>query len=498
MILLGLDIGSSFVKGALIDSQSGMSIARSSAPTEEMRISAPQVGFAEQDPEIWWRCVIDVVADLLRSSGCRPADIQSIGLSYQMHGLVLVDRAGNPLRPALIWCDSRAVNSGQQLAERVGVDRALNHLLNTPGNFTASKLAWVAQNEPEVAARAYRLLLPGDYIAYKLSGDFTTTIPGLSEGTLYDFKAAAPANWLLDELGLSADLVPDIVDTFSVQGQLSPTAAGELSLPAGISISYRAGDQPNNALALNVVRPGEVAATAGTSGVVYLVTAEPILDRTGNVNTFAHVNYSADDPHFGALLCISGTGIMNSWLKKLCSGHGSTLDYVQLNDEALQTPPGSDGLLVFPYGNGAERTLGNRCPGASFHRIDLNRHSRGHLARAIQEGISCALLHGLNSLPETGTELSVTRAAHANMFLSPVFCEAFVNLTGRSLELYHTDGAEGAARGAGVGAGIYSSLNEALESLRCIKRIDPDTELMKRYSDVYQSWLKQLVVQMKY
>lgn len=491
-LLLGLDIGSSSIKASVVDVATGQSLATAQSPAEEMAMLAPHPGWAEQDPAMWWKHLVISVQNALRKSGANGAEVQAIGISYQMHGLVLVDKAGQVLRPSIIWCDSRAVAIGRQASDVLGEEYCLEHLLNSPGNFTASKLKWVRDNEPDIFEQIHKIMLPGDYIAMRLSGDVVTTDTGLSEGIFWDYKSQSVSDRLLQHYGVPQNLLPPLVPVFGLQGKLNSGAADELGLKEGVAISYRAGDQPNNAFSLNVLKPGETAATAGTSGVIYSVTEKNAFDRQSRVNTFIHVNNQATQRSNGVLLCINGTGILNSWLRKNTRGAGHAFEYEQMNNLAMQTPVGSEGLTILPFGNGAERILGNRTLNASIHGLDFNHHSEGHLFRAAQEGIVFALKYGFDILQEMGLQTSVIRAGHANMFLSPVFREAFVNTIGAPLELYNTDGATGAALGAGIGAGIFESSEVAFKGLKTIRVETPVDSLAMQYQAAYTKWKLQL------
>jgi len=485
MYLLGYDIGSSSVKVTLLEAASGKTTAATS-PTSEMEIMAPQPGWAEQPPQTWWDNAVIATQTILADSDINPADIKAIGISYQMHGLVVVDKDQQPLRPAIIWCDSRAVQIGDAAFEQLGPQTCLERLLNSPGNFTASKLVWVKENQPDIYQKIHKAMLPGDYIAMKMTGEIVTTPSGLSEGILWDFQQQQLADWVLDHFGIERDVIPRIVPTFSVQGQLTAAAASELGLAAGTPIAYRAGDQPNNALSLNVLNPGEVAATAGTSGVVYGVGGTAAHDTQSRVNSFAHVNSTEDAPRYGVLLCINGTGILNSWLKHNLAGG---LDYPQMNELAAAVPVGADGLTILPYGNGAERTLSNADLGAVLSGLKFNTHNTAHLLRAGQEGIVFALNYGLDIMRNMGMDVNTVRAGHANMFLSPLFAEAFATTTGATVELYDTDGSAGAARGAGIGAGLYQNTQDAFENLQCKAVIEPNRKNTDAYANAYRRWL---------
>jgi len=461
-LLLGIDVGSSSVKASLLDSESGECRGSAFFPQKELSIDSPRPGFAEQDPRLWYENARLAVRQALYESSVSGDSVVGIGISYQMHGLVCVDATGEPLRPAIIWCDSRAVAYGDAAFERIGRDRCLGSLLNSPGNFTAMKLAWVKENEPELFARIDKIMLPGDWLAMRLSGLAQTTASGLSEGIFWDFDRDELCGFLMDDAGFPAELIPELVPTFSMQAGLSGEAAADFGLAAGTPIAYRAGDQPNNALSLNVLEPGEIAATAGTSGVVYGVTDQVKYDPLSRVNTFAHVNHGIAAPRLGILLCINGTGIFNAWLRRTL-GVGS---YREMNELAELAPAGAEGLVALPFGNGSERVLGNRNIGAVFEGLDFNRHSRSHMCRALQEGIVFSFQYGIEVMQTLGLEISRIRAGRCNMFLSDLFCASLASVSGAGIDLYQTDGSLGAARGAGVGAGVYSSFSEAFSTLR--------------------------------
>jgi xylulokinase len=488
--LLGLDIGSSSIKATLVDINTGTSVSSAQSPKEEMPMLAVQPGWAEQDPDLWWHHAVISVKECLKKID--RANVKAIGIAYQMHGLVVIDKNLKPLRPSIIWCDSRAVGIGEKAFSNLGQAYSLQHLLNSPGNFTATKLRWIKENEPDVYDQIYKIMLPGDYIALKLTGEATTTETGLSEGIFWDYPANQVSQKLLDCLEIDRSLLSRVVDVFSEHGTLTKATADELGLPAGIKISYRAGDQPNNAFSLIVLNPGETAATAGTSGVIYSVTDQNSFDMKSRVNAFIHVNSKAEAIRNGVLLCINGTGILNSWLRKNMTGNGSSYSYEQINSMASQAPIGAEGVSVLPFGNGAERILENKDIAASFHGLNFNRHNQSHLFRAAQEGIVFALNYGFEILQSMGLKSEVIRAGHANMFLSPLFREAFVNTTGVRLERYDTDGATGAALGAGVGAGVYKTFEEAFSGLKQIGSEEPRAELREQYLKAYQVWKERL------
>ncbi|WP_321996493.1 FGGY family carbohydrate kinase [Draconibacterium orientale] len=489
MHLLGLDIGSSSVKVSLVEANSGNLVASSFYPKQEMKITAHKAGWAEQEPELWWENLKLALAEVLSTANIDKESIESIGISYQMHGLVMVDKNQEVLRPSIIWCDSRAAVYGEKAFDEIGGQRCLTNLLNSPGNFTASKLKWVKENEPETFAKVDKIMLPGDYIAMKLTGEAQTTVSGLSEGIMWNFKENDLATMLFDNYGFSSDIIPEIVPTFATSGQLSAKTAAELGLSTKTKVSYRAGDQPNNALSLNVLNPGEIATTAGTSGVVYGVSSEIKYDPQSRVNTFAHVNHTQEDPRLGVLLCINGTGILNAWLKRMVA---EDLSYEAMNDLASKVAIGSDGISILPFGNGAERVLQNKNIGSLFSGINFNIHGKGHLLRAAQEGIVFSFKYGMDIMKNIGIDASVIKAGKANMFLSPIFRETLAGISGATIELYNTDGSVGAARGAGVGSGYYKSFNEAFSNLKKLDVIEPNTQNVAAYQEAYENWKAEL------
>ena len=504
MLLLGIDLGTSSIKVAVVDPATQQTLATAQYPDTEAAILSRQPGWAEQSPDTWWESVQQAILIAHSSGAYNPQDITAIGIAYQMHGLVLVDKDQRVLRDSIIWCDSRAVPYGDKAFEAMGAARSLDHLLNSPGNFTAAKLAWVKEQEPAVYEKIDKVLLPGDFIALRMTGDATTSIPALSEGIFWDFKEDALSEELFTYFGFDKKIIPAIQPVFSAHGGLKADIAQALSLKKGIPVTYKAGDQPNNALSLNVLEPGEVAATAGTSGVIYGVSDQLVYDPASRVNSFAHVNYTSNHKRIGVLLCINGTGILNRWIRDLVRGGqgigsgeqgGQGLDYAQLNKMAGQVAPGSDGLVMLPFGNGAERILNNRIIGAQLHHIDLNLHGPSHIYRAGQEGIAFAFRYGLDIMRENGMNPSVIRAGRANMFLSGVFTEAFVNATNVPVELYDCDGSVGAALGAGIGAGVFGSEKEAFAGRKPLQWVEPDKA--GQYDGLYGRWKEVLERELK-
>ena len=486
MYLLGYDIGTSSVKASLVDVKTGECVASAQYPDAEAPIIAHRQGWAEQEPEMWWNELVEATKRL----GDKVKDTCAVGISYQMHGLVCVDKNGEPIRPSIIWCDGRAVPYGERAFTGIGEERCLSTLLNSPGNFTASKLAWVKDIEPDNYAKIDKIMLPGDYIAMRLSGGIVnTTISGLSEGMFWNFKDNKLSDEVMDYFGFSRDMIPEIVPTFAKQSVVCDAVSRLLGIPAGTPISYRGGDQPNNALSLNVLNPGEIAATAGTSGVVYGVLGEVNYDKQSRVNTFAHVNHTADQTRLGVLLCINGTGILNAWTHRNITPE---IGYAEMNDLAASVPIGSEGVTVIPFGNGAERVLENKEIGCSINGLNFNKHNKAHLVRAAQEGIVFSFCYGMEIMQQMGMDIQKIHAGKANMFLSPLFRDTLAGVSGATIELYDTDGSVGAAKGAGIGAGIYKDNNEAFATLDKLQVIEPDASHRAEYQVAYAAWKETL------
>jgi xylulokinase len=487
MLLLGIDIGTSFIKVAVVDASAQKIVATAQCPDSENPITSHKPGWAEQPPEMWWDQTLQAIEKLIGTKKIDPKEIRAIGISYQMHGLVLVDKDQKVLRDSIIWCDSRAVEIGEKALSEIGEEICSSCLLNSPGNFTASKLAWVKQNEPEVYEKVDKIMLPGDFIAMKLTGKITTTSSALSEGILWNFKTDAISEQVIDNFGFDKSLIPNVKELFSSHGKILPELAQRLGLNENVEVTYKAGDQPNNALSLNVLQPGEVAANAGTSGVIYAVTDKLFSDKYSRVNSFVHVNHKGDEKRIGVLLCINGAAIMNSWIRKVA---GENFSYKEMDVMAANVPAGSDGLFILPFGNGAERMLKNKMVGAQINNIDLNKHSKAHIYRAVQEGIAFAFRYGLDIMRENDLHPKIIRVGKANLFLSDVFIQSFVNATGVAVELYENDGSAGAALGAGIGAGIYKSYSEAYTQFKPLGKFEPTN--IELYDELYNKWKRLL------
>jgi xylulokinase len=485
MIAIGFDIGSSFVKAALVEVETGKPIARARVPEVEIPMEAQQLGWAEQHPNLWWQYLCEATQKLLTETDINAEQISSIGISYQMHGLVLVDRDLNPLRKSIIWCDSRATSYGEKAFEKLGKGYCKDHLLNSPGNFTASKLAWVIENEPELYQKAYKLMLPGDFLAAKLSGIPQTTITGLSEGIFWDFKNDQASQALFDHYQIDQSLVPEVVDNFTVQATVSNAGAQATGLKEGTPITYRAGDQPNNAYTLGARKAGDVVATGGTSGVVYALTDQLSGNELTKVNTFAHVNYQPQQKMFGKLLNLNGAGIQYRWLHQLMGEVG----YEKLNEMAQQAPIGSNGLQVFPFGNGAERMLDNKVVNGHISNINFNIHDNNHMVRATLEGIAFAMIYGIEILKNDGVDIENLKVGNDNLFLSDVFSKTIADTLGISIQMLEATGAEGAAK-ASISNPHQTQNND---NINITKTIKPNPKLQVESIASFEKWKTQLL-----
>ncbi|WP_109831246.1 xylulokinase [Reichenbachiella versicolor] len=489
MYLLGYDLGSSSVKAAIVEAETGKSIAVEQYPSQEMEIISHELGWAEQEPDTWWENLKNVTQNILASSKIDSALIKGIGISYQMHGLVVVDENQNSLRPSIIWCDSRAVEIGNEAFGQIGSEKCLSHLLNSPGNFTASKLKWLKDNEQSTFQKIDKIMLPGDYIAMKMTGEVKTTVTGLSEGIMWDFKEEKIASFLLDHYGIKESMIPEVVDAVGHQGKLTAESAKYLGLNEGIPIGYRAGDQPNNAMSLGVLNPGEVAATGGTSGVVYGVVDKPTVDPKTRVNSFAHVNYTSDDARVGVLLCINGSGIQYSWVRQMVAEEG--LDYPDLEKLAAEIPIGSDELRIIPFGNGAERVLENKNLGAQMINLQFNRHKKPHIYRATLEGIAFSFIYGMEIMQDMGLDVGVIKVGNDNLFQSEIFSKTIATVIGCEIQMVKTTGAVGAAKAAGVAGGLYDSLEQAFAQMETVQVYKGDDN-GEPYKKAYQLWKQDL------
>ena len=487
MYYIGYDLGSSFVKIALLDSKTNKQVSLIKEPSSEMKIISLKDNWAEQDPKLWWKYICDGTKKLINKTKINKDQIKAIGISYQMHGLVLLDNKKKLLRNSIIWCDSRAVNIGNKAEKEIGIEKFRENLLNSPGNFTASKLKWVKEKEPDLYKRVKYFMLPGDYIAFKLTGEISTTINGLSEGILWDFKSNSSADWLLDYFEIDKNFVPQVVNNFEEQGRINKKASEESGLPLNIPVKYRAGDQPNNALSLNVLNPGEIAATAGTSGVLFSLTDILKTNEISRINHFAHVNYSKKSPVVGKLLCINGTGIQYKWLREITNEK----EYNKMNKIMKDVPVGCEGLINFPFGNGAERIFNNKIIGSHFINLNFNKHGKAHLYRSAIEGIAFSFAYGIELMKEDQSLINVIKAGNDNLFQSKVFVETLCSIIGNNIQIYNTNGAIGAARASTIEGNNFDYFKISSTGNDLVSEYEPKNS-NEEYILAYEKWKKEL------
>ena len=487
MYYIGYDLGSSFVKIALLDSKTNKQVSLIKEPSSEMKIISLKDNWAEQDPKLWWKYICDGTKKLINKTKINKDQIKAIGISYQMHGLVLLDNKKKLLRNSIIWCDSRAVNIGNKAEKEIGIEKFRENLLNSPGNFTASKLKWVKEKEPDLYKRVKYFMLPGDYIAFKLTGEISTTINGLSEAILWDFKSNSSADWLLDYFEIDKNFVPQVVNNFEEQGRINKKASEESGLPLNIPVKYRAGDQPNNALSLNVLNPGEIAATAGTSGVLFSLTDILKTNEISRINHFAHVNYSKKSPVVGKLLCINGTGIQYKWLREITNEK----EYNKMNKIMKDVPVGCEGLINFPFGNGAERIFNNKIIGSHFINLNFNKHGKAHLYRSAIEGIAFSFAYGIELMKEDQSLINVIKAGNDNLFQSKVFVETLCSIIGNNIQIYNTNGAIGAARASTIEGNNFDYFKISSTGNDLVSEYEPKNN-NEEYILAYEKWKKEL------
>jgi len=487
MYYIGYDLGSSFVKIALLDSKTNKQVSLIKEPSSEMKIISLKDNWAEQDPELWWKYICDGTKKLINKTKINKDHIKAIGISYQMHGLVLLDNKKKLLRNSIIWCDSRAVNIGNKAEKEIGIEKFRENLLNSPGNFTASKLKWVKEKEPDLYKRVKYFMLPGDYIAFKLTGEISTTINGLSEAILWDFKSNSSADWLLDYFEIDKNFVPQVVNNFEEQGRINKKASEESGLPLNIPVKYRAGDQPNNALSLNVLNPGEIAATAGTSGVLFSLTDILKTNEISRINHFAHVNYSKKSPVVGKLLCINGTGIQYKWLREITNEK----EYNKMNKIMKDVPVGCEGLINFPFGNGAERIFNNKIIGSHFINLNFNKHGKAHLYRSAIEGIAFSFAYGIELMKEDQSLINVIKAGNDNLFQSKVFVETLCSIIGNNIQIFNTNGAIGAARASTIEGNNFDYFKKSSTGNDLVSEYEPKNN-NEEYILAYEKWKKEL------
>ena len=486
MKLLGIDIGTGGTRAVLLD---GDGRVVSSATAAHPPFASPHAGWAEQNPDDWWRAVCSAVPECLARGKTAPREISGIGLTGQMHGLVLLDRGGSVLRPSILWCDQRTEAECREITEAVGTARLIELTANPAlTNFTLPKIWWVQKREPDVWARAGAILLPKDYIRLQMSGSRATDVADASGTLLFDVANRQWSPPMMELSRLDAKLLPRVFESCEITGHVSEEGARASGLCAGTPVIAGAGDQAAGAVGTGIVRAGAVSATIGTSGVVFAATAAPVRDPAGRIHTFCH----AVPQRWHVMGVTQAAGYSLRWFRDQFGALGDPAQdaYARLMTEANTVSAGADGLLWAPYLMG-ERTpyLDPNARGA-LAGISAT-HTRAHVVRAILEGVAFSLRDTLTIFAELkipvesirlgggGARGGLWRQIQADVYGTPV----------SALEVEEGP-AYGAALLAGVGVGNWTSVENAADmSVRVSQRIEPDAkhvELMNRRYGAYR------------
>jgi len=477
-VLLGIDIGTSGSRALLLD-EAGRT---QSASADHKAFRSPQSGWAEQDPDDWWRACQLAVRRVCEASGTQASAIQAIGLSGQMHGAVLVDAAGTVLRPAIIWCDQRTDAECRWL-ERTVSESLLLELTSNPAltNFTLTKLLWIRAHEPEIWSRVRHVLLPKDYIRWRLSGEHAIDAADASGTLMLDVAWRRWSTDLLDRVGIEVDVLPQVFESPEICARVSPDGAAAIGVPAGTPIVAGAGDQAAGAVGMGITRPGAVSATIGTSGVVFAATDRPITDPKGRLHTFCH----AVPGRWHVMGVTQAAGLSLRWLRDLVGASGG-VTYDDLTAEAALVPPGAEGVLWAPYLMGERTPHCDPAIRAALVGLAAN-HSRGHVVRAVLEGVAFSLRDTFTIFSELGVPVDriVVGGGGAR---SALWRAIQASVYGRAVETIAAD--EGAALGAallaGVGAGVWKTVDEAVDAtVRRGTTTSPDAESVAVMNERY-------------
>jgi xylulokinase len=473
MKLLGIDIGTSGTRAVVIDGQ-GQVI--SAATAEHVNFASPQLGWAEQDPEDWWGAATRAVQQCLAQANINPGDINGIGLTGQMHGLVALDKNDRVVRPAILWCDQRTSQECREITEELGAQQLIEFTANPALTvFTLPKIRWMQKHEPEVWSGVRSILLPKDYVRFRLTGSRATDVADASGTLLFDVAHRQWSAPMLEVAGLHADLLPRVFESQQISGHVSEEAGRATGLRAGIPVVAGAGDQAAGAVGMGIVEPGAVSATIGTSGVVFAATAAPVRDPQGRIHTFCHAI-----PNCWHVMGVTqAAGLSLKWFREQFSANGNSAvdSYDHLMEEAAKTPAGAEGLLWAPYLMG-ERTP-HLDPNARGALVGLTAgHTRGHMIRAILEGVAFSLRDCLTIFSELQIPVASIRLGGGGA-RSPLWCQIQADIFGREVSVLQAEEgpAYGAALLAGVGVGAWPSVRNACEaSVRVARRFEPDAE----------------------
>lgn len=488
--LLGIDIGTSGTKTVLFN-EMGDTIA---SAIGEYPLYQPHIGWAEQEPEDWWQATVDTIKQVLDTSGVNPADIKGIGLSGQMHGMVLLNKEGNVLRSSIIWCDQRTQEECHKITEIIGKERLIEITANPAlTGFTASKVMWVKNHQPDIFEKIYKILLPKDYIRYKLTGEFATEVSDASGMQFLDVPKRTWSGEILNKLGLDYKWMPAVYESQEVSGKVTKKVAQLTGLAPGTPVVGGGGDQAAGAVGNGIVKPGVISSTIGTSGVVFAHMDEVNIDPRGRVHTFCH----AVPNTWHVMGVTQGAGLSLQWMRNNFGAAERELaefldidPYELMTKEAQKAAPGCEGLIYLPYLMG-ERTphLDPYAKGVFFGLSA--KHGRNEMIRTVMEGVAYSLRDCLEIIKGMGVSVSEVRASggggksslwrqmQADIFNNPI------------TTINSSEGpALGAALLAGVGTEVYNSVPEACEAaiktISVQQPIEANVNVYDKYYEVYK------------
>jgi xylulokinase len=480
--VLGIDVGTGGTRAVLLD-QAGRVLGAATAEHAEM--ASPQLGWAEQDPRDWWRAAQVAIGECLTAAGATGPEVFAVGLSGQMHGLVLLDGAGEVVRPALLWCDQRTEEECREITERVGAKRLIELVANPAlTGFTLPKIWWVRKHELELWSRVRSIMLPKDYVRFKLTGARATDVADASGTLLFDVVRRRWSAEMLEASDLRAEILPKVFESPEITARVTKDGAAASGLREGTPVVAGGGDQAAGAVGMGIVAPGNVSATIGTSGVVFAATSDPVVEPKGRIHTFCH----AIPGRWHVMGVTQGAGLSLRWFRDQFAGGAS---YDTLMIEAAAAPAGSDGLLWAPYLMG-ERTP-HLDPNARGALVGLTaQHTRAHVIRAILEGVAFSLRDTFTIFRELGVPVKSIRLGGGGA-RSYLWQQVQADIYGMPVDLVAAE--EGAAYGAallaGVGAGVWPSVDAACETaVRVAKRVEPIAENRELMNHRYEEYRK--------
>lgn len=477
---LGIDVSTTATKALLVD-EKGTPVGSASS---EYPLSTPRPLWSEQDPACWWNGAVDAIRAVLRKTGADPAGIRGVGLTGQMHGLVLLDGDGRVLRPAILWNDQRTQAQCDRIHETIGKERFIERSGNVAlTGFTAPKILWVRENEPEVFARARHLLLPKDLVRYELTGDFATDAADASGTVLLDLKSRTWSREITGALGIPAEWLPRIAEGPEVTGRISRRAAELTGLPAGIPVVGGGGDQAAQAVGVGAVSEGIAALTLGTSGVVFATTPGPLVEPQGRLHAFCH---SVPGRWHLMGVMLSAAGSLRWFRDTFAPGTG----YDELLKPAAGVPAGGEGLLFLPYLTGERTPHPDPLARGAFAGLTL-RHGLPHLTRSVLEGVSFGLRDSFELMKSAGLarigQIRVSGGGARSALWRQILADVF------ACELVTVDTTEGAALGAallaGTGCGHWPDVETAsAAAVRISGTVSPRAETSAVYERLYADY----------